>query len=97
TAARLFGAVETLLERAGMRAFEPDWQATVDRRRAAVQGVLGEEAFGIAWAEGRTLSWSALMDEVAALNESVAATPPTLPPPVRHPGTGSNGRMHHSG
>ena len=79
-----------------MRAFEPDWQATVDRRRAAVQGALGEEAFGIAWAQGRTFSWSALMDEVAALSESAMATPPTLPAPVRRRGSGGNCRMHHS-
>jgi hypothetical protein len=72
-AARLFGALETALERAGMRAFEPGWQATVDRHRAAVQGALGEDAFGSAWTQGRTLSWSALMDEVAALSESAAA------------------------
>ena len=95
-AARLFGAVEALLERAGMRAFEPGWQATVDRRRAAVRGALGEDAFGIAWAEGRTLAWSALMDEVAALSASAAATPPPLPPPVRRRGSGCNRRMHHS-
>jgi hypothetical protein len=79
-----------------MRAFEPAWQATVDHRRVAVQGALGEEAFGIAWAEGRTLSWSALMNEVAALSESAAVTPLTLPPPVRRRGNGCNCRMHHS-
>jgi hypothetical protein len=95
-AARLFGAVDAVLERAEMRAFEPAWQATVDRHRAAVQGALGEAAFGIAWAEGRTLSWSALMEEVAALSESAAVTPPTLPPPVRRRGSGCNCRMHHS-
>ena len=95
-AARLFGAVEGVLERAGMRAFEPDWQATVDRRRAAVQGALGEDAFGIAWAQGRTFSWSALMDEVTALSESAMATPPTLPAPVRCRGSRGNCRMHHS-
>jgi predicted ATPase/transcriptional regulator with XRE-family HTH domain len=94
-AARLFGAVEALLERAGMRAFEPGWQANVDCRRAAVQGALGEDAFGIAWSEGRTLSWSALMDEVAALSESAAATPPILPAPVRRRDSGCNRRMHH--
>jgi tetratricopeptide (TPR) repeat protein len=82
-AARLFGAGEALLERAGMSVLEPDWQATVERRRAAVQGTLGADAFGLAWAEGRTLSWSALMDEVAALSESAAATSPTVPAPVR--------------
>jgi predicted ATPase/transcriptional regulator with XRE-family HTH domain len=95
-AARLFGAVDAVLERAEMRAFEPAWQATVDRHRAAVQGALGEAAFGIAWAEGRTLSWSALMEEVAALSESAAVTPPTLLPPVRRRGSGCNCRMHHS-
>jgi predicted ATPase/transcriptional regulator with XRE-family HTH domain len=84
-AARLFGAEQTVLERAGMRVLEPAWQATVDRHRAVVQGALGEDAFGIAWAEGRALSWSALMDEVAALSESATATPPTLPAPVQPP------------
>jgi predicted ATPase/transcriptional regulator with XRE-family HTH domain len=78
-AARLFGALEALLERAGMRTFEPGRQATVDCRRAAVQDALGVDAFGMARAEGRTLSWSALMDEVAALSDAVPA-PQTMPP-----------------
>ena len=69
-AARLFGAVQAVLERAGMHAFEPVWQANVDRHRAAVQGILGDEAFASAWAEGRTLSWPELIDAVAALCES---------------------------
>jgi predicted ATPase/transcriptional regulator with XRE-family HTH domain len=94
-AARLFGAVEAVLERAGMGAFEPGWQATVDRHRAAVQRTLGEEAFRIARAEGRSLAWSALMDEVAALSESAAATQPPVPAPVGRRGTGCNPRMHH--
>ena len=95
-AARLFGAAQAVLERTGMRVFEPDWRASVDRHRTAVQGALGEEAFGIAWAKGCTLSWSALMDEVTALSESAAATPPTLPSPVRRRGNGGNHRLHHS-
>jgi predicted ATPase len=95
-AARLFGAEQAVLERAGMSVLEPAWQETVDRHRADVQGALGEDAFEVAWAEGRTLSWSALMDEVTALSESTAATPPTLPAPVRRRGSGCNRLMHHS-
>jgi DNA-binding CsgD family transcriptional regulator/Tfp pilus assembly protein PilF len=81
-AARLFGAVQAVLERAGMRAFEPVWQANVDRLRAAVQGTLGDEAFASAWAEGCTLSWSELIDAVAALCESDQAATPTMPGPA---------------
>ncbi len=44
-----------------------------DGHRAAVQSALGEDAFGSAWSQGRTLSWSVLMAEVAALSESTAA------------------------
>ncbi len=44
-----------------------------DGHRAAVQSALVEGAFGSAWAQELTLSWSALMDEVAALSESTAA------------------------
>jgi predicted ATPase/transcriptional regulator with XRE-family HTH domain len=67
-AARLFGALEAVLERAGMRGFEPGRQATVDRQRAAVQDLLAADAFETAWAGGRAFSWSALMDEIAALS-----------------------------
>jgi predicted ATPase/transcriptional regulator with XRE-family HTH domain len=74
-AALLFGAVQAVLERAGMRAFDPAWQATVDRHRAAVKDTLGDEAFGSAWAEGRTLSWPALVEAVTALCELAPATP----------------------
>jgi tetratricopeptide (TPR) repeat protein len=85
-AARLFGAVQAVLEQAGMRAFEPVWQADIDRHIAVVQRVLGDEAFRSAWAEGRTLSWAELMDEVAALSEPAPATPPTMPAPARRLG-----------
>ena len=104
-AARLFGAVQAVLEQAGMRAFEPAWQANIDRHLAVVQRVLGDEAFGSAWAEGRTLSWAELMDEVAALSEPAPATPPTLPASARRlgararverrRGSGGNRRMDH--
>jgi predicted ATPase len=67
-AARLFGALDAVLKRAGMRAFEPGRQATVERQRAAVQDLLAGDAFETAWASGRTLSWSALMAEIAALS-----------------------------
>ncbi len=77
-AARLFGALDAVLERAGMRGFEPGRQATVDRQRATVQDLLAADAFESAWAGGRTLSWSALMDEVAALSNP--ATAPPAPP-----------------
>ena len=79
-----------------MQRVRTGWQATVDRHRAAVQGALGEEAFESAWAEGSTLSWSALMDEVTALSESAMATPPTLPARVALPRQRGQLHMHHS-
>ena len=95
-AARLFGAEQAVLERAGMRVLEPTWQATVDHHHTVVQGALGDDAFGAAWAEGRSLSWAALMDEVTALSESAATPPPAPAVPVRRRGSGCNRRMHHS-
>jgi predicted ATPase/transcriptional regulator with XRE-family HTH domain len=83
TAARLFGAAQEVLEQAGMGAFEPAWQADIDRHIAVVQRLLGDEAFGSAWAEGRMLAWAELMAEVAALSEAAPATPPAVPAPSR--------------
>jgi tetratricopeptide (TPR) repeat protein len=54
-AARLFGAVEALLDAADAT-FEPADQADHDRLVAATRAALGEEAFAVAWAEGRALS-----------------------------------------
>jgi tetratricopeptide (TPR) repeat protein len=82
-AARLFGAAQAVLARAGMRAFEPAWQATVDRHHAAVRDTLGDEASRSAWGEGSALSWAALMDEVAALCELPPAATPTRPASAR--------------
>jgi tetratricopeptide (TPR) repeat protein len=77
-AARLFGAAQAVLEQAGMHAFQPAWQANVERHVAVAQRVLGDEAFMSAWTEGRTLSWAELMDEVTALSELAPATPRTV-------------------
>jgi hypothetical protein len=91
-AIRSFGAAQALLERVGIAAFDPAWQAIVDRHRAAVQRTLGDEDFASACAEGRHLSRAALMDAVTALSESAPATSPTLPAPARRRGRGSNPR-----
>jgi predicted ATPase/transcriptional regulator with XRE-family HTH domain len=93
-AARLFGAAQAVLEQAGMHAFEPAWQANVERHIAVVQRDLGDEAFGRFWAEGRARSWAGLMDEVAALSELAPATPMAMPAPVRRGSRGNHGRDH---
>jgi non-specific serine/threonine protein kinase len=76
-AARLFGAAQALLQRVGIAAFDPAWQAIIDRNVATVQRALGDEAFETAWAEGRTLSWAEVMDTVEALSQSAPGATPT--------------------
>jgi hypothetical protein len=58
-AARLFGAAHYLREVIG----KPKDLATDDRAIAGVRAALGEEAFAVAWAEGRALP----LDEAIAL------------------------------
>jgi len=56
-AARLFGAVESLLESVEMAGrWEPQDQNEYDHYFAAVRGQLDEAAFEKAWAEGRTMT-----------------------------------------
>jgi predicted ATPase/DNA-binding XRE family transcriptional regulator/Tfp pilus assembly protein PilF len=56
-AARLFGAVESLLESVGMPGrMEPPDQKEYDHYVAAVRGQLDEAAFAKAWDQGRTLT-----------------------------------------
>jgi tetratricopeptide (TPR) repeat protein len=80
-AARLFGAMQAVRERAGMPAFEPAWQADIDRHIAVVQRILGDEAFGSARTEGRALCWAELMDAVAVLDAPAPALSSTPPAP----------------
>jgi tetratricopeptide (TPR) repeat protein len=95
-AARLFGTGQLVLERAGIPAFEPAFQADIDRDLDAVQRLLGDEAFESAWTEGRRLSWSAVMDEVAALG-NLAPVTPTRPAPVRRLGARTREVRHRIG
>jgi predicted ATPase len=53
-AARLWGAAERLRQAIGCRA-APATRATYERAVAAARSQLGEEAFAVAWAEGRAL------------------------------------------
>jgi len=54
-AAMLFGFAEALRESNGTREM-PVWQAVVDRDVAATREALGDEAFSVAWSEGRAMT-----------------------------------------
>jgi predicted ATPase/DNA-binding XRE family transcriptional regulator len=54
-AARLFGAAEALREKTGAAPAFPATQALYERDLASVRSLLGSEAFGSAWAEGRAM------------------------------------------
>jgi uncharacterized protein (DUF2236 family) len=56
-AARLFGAVESLLEAIGMAGrMDPSDQKELDHYVAAARGKLDEAAFAKAWAAGRAMT-----------------------------------------
>jgi predicted ATPase/transcriptional regulator with XRE-family HTH domain len=73
TAARLFGASETLGEASGVGLL-PSQAETRERGIAETRELLGQAAFQAAWAAGRTLSIDDATAEAAALIEAVAAS-----------------------
>src|SRR6266487_2682134 len=82
-AARLFGVAELLVSLGMLDPLErADYQRTVESARAQ----LGEEAFSLAWAEGRAMTpeQAFASREPSALTEPVpAASPPAVKPPPR--------------
>ena len=70
-AAQLFGAAEQLREtfRIGLTVAYPD-QMEYDRYKASVRSQLTEEAFGVAWAEGRTMTLEQAIEYALESSES---------------------------
>ncbi|HEY5904054.1 MAG TPA: adenylate/guanylate cyclase domain-containing protein [Anaerolineales bacterium] len=60
-AARLFGAAGALREKINI-AMSPMERVEYEKELAAVRGAVGEEGFGSAWADGRSLSMEAAID-----------------------------------
>ena len=104
-AARLFGAVQAVLEQAGMRAFEPVWQADIDRHVAASRVSSAMRYPRVPGPRAARSPGPELMDEVAALSVLAPATPLAMPAPahrrgargrvVRHRGSGGNQCLDH--
>jgi DNA-binding CsgD family transcriptional regulator/tetratricopeptide (TPR) repeat protein len=79
-AARLFGAVEALVEASGI-AVHPADRATNERLLAAVRAHLAEAAFAAAWEAGRVLSPAEAADEALALAADLAGEGRVEAPP----------------
>jgi non-specific serine/threonine protein kinase len=65
-AVRLMGGVEASNEAVGVPTVIPYFQATQDHAMERARADLGEEAFAAAWAAGRALSFTQLMEEALA-------------------------------
>jgi len=74
-AARLWGAAEVLREAIGTPMHPVD-RAPYERARAQVRATLGEQAFRVAWAEGRGLT----PEQALATQEADLPQKPPLPP-----------------
>jgi DNA-binding CsgD family transcriptional regulator/tetratricopeptide (TPR) repeat protein len=77
-AARLFGAVEALMEQTGARIEGVD-RLEYERNIEAVRARLDADALAMAWAGGRALS------REQALDEALSGTIPAVPPTAEHP------------
>ncbi|HEV2127126.1 MAG TPA: tetratricopeptide repeat protein [Thermomicrobiales bacterium] len=74
-AARLFGAADTVLAKAGASMFFVD-RLDYDRNQAAVRALLGEQAFEAAFLAGKALVLDQALAEAARVATVVAAIPP---------------------
>jgi hypothetical protein len=73
-AARLFGAADAIREGLAMP-LSPDEQEDIEAIMTGPRAALGDDAFSAAWADGRSLSQEAALDEALSLRvESVEST-----------------------
>jgi DNA-binding CsgD family transcriptional regulator len=84
-AARLFGASEALLEAAGApRYVQVQARALYERAVDALRSRLGEEAFGVAWAEGKAMPLEQAVEYALSAEEE----PTEAPAPEESPDIG---------